>query len=534
MTKHASRALFRSLLIALLVVSARAAEPLSWEGTFTLSIRLGDAQPVPVGTEHQRYFATEYSGQPAQGLEITSEFVLNALGAQATVRQHTTAYLTLSHVPLRMETEMGTDEKPQKVVADFYPDRVDYERDAAGEVQKGSVPIPAGVSLRDPEVMWDPAAGTVGEEVVGWGFEPMTLQLEKVKLVLAGREPVVVGGHEVQAWRMELDTEMSGPQTRWVDDKGVYLRHEYRIGEITFVLERAETPPGESRPPTESTAIPDIIGGTAVDAGREIPKPRECRMMRVRVGGLDRRSLFISDQRQRYGELEELQDGSLEAELTVRTEQVAEHGPRMGDPVPQELMRFTEPTATIESNDPEIVKTARAIVGDETDSLAAARKIAEWVSDHMTPDLSEPMLRSAREVLDEPKGACRSYATLYCALARAVGIPCRLTVGAVYAGDAGLARLKGRFAFHAWDEVWVGSWLAVDTALPSSDGLIPVDATHIKFSSGDVASFAPVGRVIRDLRLEVIETDTVKERQEARAGLQGEPRRELLACALEW
>jgi len=532
--KRTSRVALMWLVVALLAAAAQAAEPLSWEGTFTLSITAPGRQPTTVGTEHQRYFATEYSGQPAQGFETTSVIVLNALGVETTVRQHTTAYLSLSHEPLRMETEMGSEEKPQKVVATFFPDRVEYEREAAGDLQKGSVPIPNGVSLRDPDVMWDPAAGTVGDEVIGWGFEPMTLQLEKVKLVLAGREPVTIDGQEVQAWRLELDTEMSGPQTRWVDDRGIYLRHEYRLGDVLFVLERTDTPPELPQPGDQGPQVPDIIGGTAVDAGRAIPKPRECRMMRVRVGGLDRRSLFISDQRQRYGDLRELEGGSLEAELTVKTEPVPERGLRVGAPVPQELVRFIEPTATIQSDDAEIVATAREIVGEEEDTLAAARKIAEWVADRMSPDMSEPLLRSAKEVLAEPKGACRSYATLYCALARAVGIPCRLAVGAVYAGDAGLARLERRFAFHAWDEVWVGAWIAVDTALPSSDGFIPIDATHIKFSSGDVASFAPVGRVVRDLKLEVIETDTTGVRQEALGGLRGEPRRELLQCALEW
>jgi len=63
---------------------------------------------------------------------------------------------------------------------------------------------------------------------------------------------------------------------------------------------------------------------------------------------------------------------------------------------------------------------------------------------------------------------------LFVALARAEGIPARMTSG-VTAIEGG----EGLY-FHAWPEVWVGQWVAMDPTL----GQDVADATHIKFTQG--------------------------------------------------
>jgi transglutaminase-like putative cysteine protease len=63
---------------------------------------------------------------------------------------------------------------------------------------------------------------------------------------------------------------------------------------------------------------------------------------------------------------------------------------------------------------------------------------------------------------------------LFTALARAANIPTRIVNGLVYS-----AEYEG-FLYHAWPEVYVGEWRALDPTF----GQDRVDATHIKLTEG--------------------------------------------------
>ena len=80
---------------------------------------------------------------------------------------------------------------------------------------------------------------------------------------------------------------------------------------------------------------------------------------------------------------------------------------------------------------------------------------------------------------------------LYVALARSVGLPARTAAGLVY--------LRGRFYYHAWPEVWLGRWVAVDPTL----GQFPADAAHLRFVTGELARQLDLVRLIGRLRLDV-------------------------------
>jgi len=63
---------------------------------------------------------------------------------------------------------------------------------------------------------------------------------------------------------------------------------------------------------------------------------------------------------------------------------------------------------------------------------------------------------NAVQVLETRQGDCNEHTVLYIALARALGLPARTAVGLVY--------LNGSFFYHchAWPEVWLDEWVAVD------------------------------------------------------------------------
>ena len=82
---------------------------------------------------------------------------------------------------------------------------------------------------------------------------------------------------------------------------------------------------------------------------------------------------------------------------------------------------------------------------------------------------------------------------LFTALARAAGIPSRVAAGVVY--------MEGAFYYHAWSEVWLGQWVAVDPVLNQ----FPADATHIKFIQGGPEEHMALLKIIGQVRMEVIE-----------------------------
>ena len=81
---------------------------------------------------------------------------------------------------------------------------------------------------------------------------------------------------------------------------------------------------------------------------------------------------------------------------------------------------------------------------------------------------------------------------LYVALARALGLPARTAAGVVY--------VRGRFYYHAWPEVWLGQWVAVDPTF----GQFPADASHLRFVVGGLARQVELMRLIGQLRLTVV------------------------------
>ena len=86
-------------------------------------------------------------------------------------------------------------------------------------------------------------------------------------------------------------------------------------------------------------------------------------------------------------------------------------------------------------------------------------------------------------------------------MARALGLPARTAVGLVY--------LDGSFFYHAWPEVWLGEWVAVDPTF----GQYPADAAHIRFVVGGLAQQVEIIRLIGRLNIEVLESTPARGEQ---------------------
>jgi transglutaminase-like putative cysteine protease len=99
---------------------------------------------------------------------------------------------------------------------------------------------------------------------------------------------------------------------------------------------------------------------------------------------------------------------------------------------------------------------------------------------------------NAVQVLESKQGDCNEHTVLYVALARALGLPARTAVGLVY--------LNGSFYYHAWPEVWLDEWVAVDPTF----GQYPADASHIRFVIGGLAQQVEIVRLIGNLDIDVL------------------------------
>jgi transglutaminase-like putative cysteine protease len=150
------------------------------------------------------------------------------------------------------------------------------------------------------------------------------------------------------------------------------------------------------------------------------------------------------------------------------------------------------PGPLIDSRAPEILAVASEITGGEKDAARAAALINNWVFHNIKKE-GTASVPNALDVLKTRSGDCNEHAALYAALARAAGIPTKTVSGTIY--------IDGRFYYHAWNEVYVGKWVAVDPAF----GQMPADATHIKFIEGNLSDTSRIMKAVGKINLSILE-----------------------------
>jgi transglutaminase-like putative cysteine protease len=152
---------------------------------------------------------------------------------------------------------------------------------------------------------------------------------------------------------------------------------------------------------------------------------------------------------------------------------------------------FLDPEPLLESNSPEIRTLAQRLRGTATDPRVVAERLNRWAYDSLRKEITVGV-PSALVTLRSRVGDCNEHTQLYVALARAAGIPARVA--------AGLAYLDGKFYYHAWPEVWLERWVAVDPTF----GQFPADASHLRFTIGGLGRQAELLRLMGALHVDVI------------------------------
>jgi len=306
-------------------------------------------------------------------------------------------------------------------------------------------------------------------------FDPQTMGTIPVKVQVVGTERMNVMGFDVYATHLRR-TLGGATFDAWIDANGKSLKEQGPLG-LTLVREA----PSEARK-VVSRPGRDLIAKASIAVNTTIPEPESRKLVKLALSGVDLSPYQLASWRQKVS-------GD---DLTVFRDDL-DALPKTPLPVTDAAFsEFLKPATLIESDNPEIVRAAREALAGEGTLPAAALKLNDWLFAKLKKK-NVVGVPDALSSLKAMEGDCNEHAFLYVAMARAVGIPARVAVGTAYLG--------GRFYYHAWPEVWLDGWVAVDPTF----GQFPADATHIRFVTGNLDRQADIVKLVGKLRVTVLE-----------------------------
>jgi transglutaminase-like putative cysteine protease len=290
----------------------------------------------------------------------------------------------------------------------------------------------------------------------------------------------------VRAWRMSTSSQGTSGFSGWIDEQGrvvvanqlLGLTLERRPYEVAFENWKADA----VQRGTAVAADRDIYETTAISADKRLRQ--NLSELRVTLTGVGLQGFDVKGYRQR------LRGDTLtitrEAPAALRAAYTLPNGARGSV-----MALFLEPEPLLETHSAEIAALATRLRGADTDPRIVAERINRWVYDSVRQEITVG-LPSALGTLRSRVGDCNEHTQLYVALARAAGVPARVA--------AGLAFVDGKFYYHAWPEVWLERWVAVDPTF----GQFPADASHLRFTVGGLGRQAELLRLMGALHIDVL------------------------------
>ena len=292
----------------------------------------------------------------------------------------------------------------------------------------------------------------------------------------------------VKAWRLETERGLGADS--WVDEQGRVVQSR-QMGfelrrmpyEVAFENWRRESDVTAAKPAATTARNRDIIEATAIASNRRLRG--DMNELRARLSGVPLKGLDLDGGRQ-----------SLRGDTLVVTRERNEAMAPLYFPI-RGYQRGNRPELRgepfMEIEHPEIVALAERLSERTRDPRIIAQRIHNWVRDSIKKEVTVG-IPSALHVLHTRVGDCNEHTQLYVALARAAGLPARVVTGLVY--------LDGKFYYHAWPEVMLRGWVAVDPTF----GQFPADAAHLRFVTGGLGRQAELLRLVGNLQIKVIGT----------------------------
>lgn len=372
----------------------------------------------------------------------------------------------------------------------------------------------AAILVRDPQVgktvtiaSFDPATMAAKDLTLRFAAESLFSLVDSARYDSSAQRFVPALIDTVRAWNL-VPTDGQG-FSGWVDAQGRVVqstqpggitlkRSAYEIafenwrrasgasGASARALAGAQTGAAAGDDPRGRT-VGDLLEGTAIAAGA-LPGRDGPSALRVRLTGTSLEGFDLQGGRQR-------REGN---ELTVTREsrEALTADWSLASRTPGFRQRFAAELASeplLQVNDGAIVALAVRIAGNERDPRVVAERINRWVHDSLAKEITISV-PSATQVLRTRRGDCNEHTQLFTALARAAGIPTRIATG--------LAYVNGKFYYHAWPEIRLRDWVAVDPTF----GQFPADAAHLRFVRGGLTRQGELLRLVGTLRIEVLDS----------------------------
>jgi hypothetical protein len=308
-------------------------------------------------------------------------------------------------------------------------------------------------------------------------FDPATMGQIPVIIEVIGQEDISIAGSQKSATRVTLNFKGTS-QFAWIDESGDVLQEKGMLGIRLEKTTRQDALEGLGR-----MASADLTELASIPSNVKLTDPDQLATLKFEIRGIADKRIRLDGGRQIFKK----------NTLTVNRESTA-HLPDNIELTNLNAFEkvYLQPSAFIQSDHQNIKTLAHKIVANQSNSLEKVQALADWVHRNIEkrPVLSLP---DALSTLENRVGDCNEHAVLFAALARAAGIPCRLEAGLVY--------LKGRFYYHAWNLVYLGRWITVDSLF----GQIPADVSHIRLVTGSPQQQLDLMSLIGKLQLKVIE-----------------------------
>ncbi len=347
----------------------------------------------------------------------------------------------------------------------------------------------------------------VGRRYVLPIFDPATLAPRDVRIEVQAETVFVVNDSSVfdstarrwhgvlpdtiRAWRVVPETGGGGAGggDGWVDEQGRVVastrmgfelrRMPYEVAFENWRLESVAAPTA----PARVAGNRDVFETTAIASNKRLRSTLA--EVKVELSGAALAGFDLDGGRQRFrGDT-----------LTVTREDsralAARYFPFQGAQGSRVKELKREPFLEVDHR--EIVALAEKIADGSRNPHVIAQRINQWVYDSVRKEVTVG-IPSALHVLHTRVGDCNEHTQLYVALARAAGVPARIA--------SGLAYVDGKFYYHAWPEVMLRGWVAVDPTF----GQFPADAAHLRFVTGGLGRQTELLRLVGQLKIHVIKT----------------------------
>jgi transglutaminase-like putative cysteine protease len=407
-------------------------------------------------------------------LSEESEMDILALGSVQRVKMVINSYTTKNFLLKYFDFMMQSDMTTMKIKGAVLKNQLVLDIDTGGQTRTEKIQLTRPPYL-SPNIK--PAILLLGLETGKTYrfplFNPATMSTEDAIISIESKDRIKIGDTEQTIYKLK-ESFQGMETTSWISQDGVTIKEESALGYM--LLNESKT---EAMKRDKGGPIVDIITLTMIPSD-PIKDSSHVTYLRARLKGVPLQGFPLDNDRQ-------MLKGDV---IEIRKEDypTAYRLPYSG----KEMADYVLPNALIQSDDKRIKNQAATILSGEKNAHAAAKKLNDWVYAAIAkkPVVSIP---SALEVLNQREGDCNEHTALYTALARAVGIPTRMAAGIVY--------MENGFYYHAWPEVWVGHWMPVDPTFNQ----FPADATHIRFTTGNLDRQSDIIRLVGKLKVEVLE-----------------------------